>query len=165
MRIRRIVAGLHPGQYSGRLLEAAARRARAMDAELIGLYIEDVELLHFAAMPFAREIGTTSGRPRPVDAAAMERYMSARAAELRAALSALAGRIPVNWSFRVARGTVAEGLLAAVSEQHEPALIVPPGADIEASPRIVPRPELELSLFLLCAQERRPLLLLPEAEP
>lgn len=162
MRIRTIVAGLHPGQHPGRLLDAAARRARAADAELIGLYIEDVELLRFAAMPFAREIGTVSGRPRPIDPAAMERYLSARATELRAALSAVAGRIPVTWSFRIARGTIAEGLLAAGAEQKEPSLLVPPGVDIDEPPRIVSRAELALPLLLLSAQERRPILIVEE---
>jgi hypothetical protein len=160
MKVSRIVAGLHPGHRAQRALEAAAKRAHALDAELIGLFIEDIDLLRFAAMPFACEIGTASGRRRAVDPAAMERYMGTRAAEMREALLAAVGRSAVHWSFRVARGSVVDELLAVGVEQEGPVLLLPPGADVDAPPRIVSRAQLERAALLVSAQQQQPILLL-----
>src|SRR5690606_1238286 len=123
----------------GPALEAAAKRARALDAELLGLFIEDVELLRFAAMPFACEIGTFSGRRHAVDAETMQRYMAERAAELQAALRAAATRSAGRGSFRVTRSTVWGGLLEAAAEEREAALLLPPGVDVDVEPRILTR--------------------------
>ena len=53
MKVGRIVAALHPRRPLGTEIETLAEHARALDAELIGLFIEDIEMLRFAAMPFA----------------------------------------------------------------------------------------------------------------
>ncbi|MCC7081871.1 MAG: hypothetical protein IT530_14450 [Burkholderiales bacterium] len=165
MKVDRIVAGLHPGHRSARVLEAAAKRAHALDAELVGLFIEDIDLLHFAAMPFACEIDTVSGRRRSVDRAAMERYMSVRAAEMREALHAAAGRSAVHWSFRVARGTVADQLIAVGVEQEGTVLLLPPGADIDQPPRIVSRAQLERIALIVRGQQQQPILLVSPDAP
>ena len=65
MKVGRIVAALHPRRPLGTQIEALAERARALDAELIGLFIEDIEMLRFAAMPFACEIGTGESAASP----------------------------------------------------------------------------------------------------
>ena len=59
--IRRIIACFAPG--SSVAPEAVARLAKEMQAELLGLFIEDTELLRFAALPFAAEVGLAAARP------------------------------------------------------------------------------------------------------
>lgn len=108
-----------------------------MEAELLGLFIEDLELLHFAALPFAREIGAASALAREVDLAGMERLMRERADDLRRSLAEALASGQVSWSFRVARGTVAGELLAAGKEAPGPTLLLPPGSDLEAEPEVV----------------------------
>ena len=50
--------------------------------------MEDVELLHFAGLPFAREAGYPSASLRPLHVAAMERALRAAAEEVQRTLAA-----------------------------------------------------------------------------
>jgi hypothetical protein len=161
MKVGRIVAALHPRRPLGTQIEALAEHARTLDAELIGLFIEDVEMLRFAAMPFACEIGAASARKRSVDVEAVERYMAARAAEVREALSQVLDRTSVVWTFRIGRGTVSDQLLAAGVEREEAALLLPPGARIELTPITIVRSRLEHLQRVLRENCDQPILLLP----
>ena len=161
MRVRRIVAGLHPRRHPGDGLQEIAELARSMEAELLGLFIEDTVLLHFAGLPFTREIGAASGLQREIDVAAMERLMRVRAEELRGRLADALGASAVPWSFRVARGTLAQQLLAAAIEQPGPTLLLPPGSDIDEEPCIVPLAELTHERLSELLERARPILILP----
>jgi len=116
MTLRRIVVGLDAGPRDRTALEAAARLAERMQAELVGLFVEDIDLLHLAGLPFAREVGYPSAALRQLDVAAMERALRATAQEVRRTLAAIAERAPLSWSFRVARGAVLSELRAAAAE-------------------------------------------------
>jgi hypothetical protein len=162
MRVERIVAVLHPRLPLGTQIEALAKHARALDAELVGLFIEDVDMLRFAAMPFACEIGTASALKRSISVEAVERYMAARAVEMREALGQVLDRTSVSWTFRIARGTVVEQLLAAGVEREVAALLLLPGARIELSPVIIARSELECFQRKAREMNEQPILLLPK---
>ena len=86
--VRRVIACFAPGAAGA--TASLARLMAEVQAELVGLFIEDAELLRFAALPFAEEVGL-AGRPRAVDAAVMERALRAQAAALRDALAAALG--------------------------------------------------------------------------
>jgi len=116
MTLRRIVVVLDTGPRARAALEAAAQLAARMQTELVGLFVEDVELLHFAGLPFAREVGYPSASLRPLDVAVMERALRATAEDVQRTLAAVAGRGPLSWSFRTARGTVPAQLRAAAAE-------------------------------------------------
>ena len=158
MKIGRIVAAMHPRRPLGTRIQALAEHARVSDAELVALFVEDIEMLHFAAMPFACEIGSASIRKQSVDVAAVERYMAARAAEMRTAFSQVLDRTSVAWTFRVARGTVLEQLLAAGTERQGPVLLLPPAAQISVAPIVIARSQLLDSKLQL--QFDKPILLL-----
>jgi len=66
MKIRRVIVGLEPASRNAAKLEAAARLAARMEAELVGLFVENIDLLHFAGLPFAREVGFASATRREV---------------------------------------------------------------------------------------------------
>ena len=114
MSIRRITVVQEPAQGAW-ALDAVAEVAAALEAELLGLFLEDVELLHFAGLPFAREIGA-SARPRGLDVQTMERRLRSQAEEARRALAAAAEGKPVRWSFRVERGSVPAQLRKALAD-------------------------------------------------
>jgi nucleotide-binding universal stress UspA family protein len=97
-------------------LEAAAELAARTEAELLGLFVEDMNLLRLAGLPFAREVGFLSPSARRLDALEMERSLRALAEQSRQALALAAERSQVKWSFRVVRGEVAEEVLAAARE-------------------------------------------------
>ncbi|HUJ86330.1 MAG TPA: hypothetical protein VLX30_05705 [Burkholderiales bacterium] len=113
MTLRRIVVGLDAGPRGRAALEPVAELAARMQAELVGLFVEDVDLLHLAGLPFAREVGYPSATTRALDVAGMERSLRAAADDVRRALASIAGRGPLTWSFRIARGTVLRELRAA----------------------------------------------------
>jgi K+-sensing histidine kinase KdpD len=116
MKIRRVIVGLDPVRQSRALLEAAAELADHMQAELLGLFVENQDLLHFAGMPFAREVGFESATRRMLDVESMERTFRALAREARQTLELIAGGTKLQWSFRVVRGAPAAELLAAAEE-------------------------------------------------
>jgi hypothetical protein len=132
--IRRIVVSMESAPQDRAALEAAADIAARLQAELVGLFIEDIDLLHFAALPFAREVGFPSATRRPLDVSAMERSLRSLAEEGRRALAEIAGRMPLRWSFRVARGSTSVELLAAAAEAD---LLVARGTGIERAVRHV----------------------------
>jgi K+-sensing histidine kinase KdpD len=114
--VRRVIVGLDPLQQSRALLEAAAELAGEMQAELLGLFVENQDLLHFAGLPFACEVGFESATRRALDVGSMERTLRALAKDARQALEAVVGPTRVQWSFRVVRGAPAAELLAAAEE-------------------------------------------------
>ena len=127
-RIRRVIVGLDPAAQSRALLEAAVELAGQMQAEILGLFVENQDLLHFAGLPFAREVGFESATRRALDIESMERSLRALAREARQALESAAEGTQVQWSFRVVRGAPAAELLAAAEESD---LVI---ANLEAPP-------------------------------
>jgi hypothetical protein len=111
--IRRITV-VQEAVQAARTLDAVAQAAAALEAELTGLFVEDVELLHFAGLPFAREIGAFSARA--LDVRTMERRLRSQAEEARRALAAAAEGKPLRWSFRVERGSVPARVRSALAE-------------------------------------------------
>jgi nucleotide-binding universal stress UspA family protein len=114
--IRRIMVALDASVHSLAALEAAAELAAALEAELIGVFVEDVNLLRLAGLPFAREFGQWPPLMRPLDPASMERQLRLQAQRLRQALARAATQRRLKWSFRTVRGQVAAELLTAAQE-------------------------------------------------
>jgi len=114
--IRRILVALDASPHSRSALEAAAELAARFQAELQGLFVEDVNLLRLAELPFAREVGFFSAARRRLDGGEVEQQLRARARRVHQLLAAAANRVRVQWTFRVARGAIASELLAAEAE-------------------------------------------------
>jgi len=114
--IRRILVALDSSPHSLAALEAAVDLAASVEAELAGLFVEDIELLRMADSPFARELLYPSATAAPVNRATMERKLRAQSEQARAALAAAAQRAQVPWSFRTVRGQVTPEVLAAAGE-------------------------------------------------
>jgi nucleotide-binding universal stress UspA family protein len=114
--LRRILVALDAGGQNLADLEEAARLAAGLQAELVGLFIEDTELFSVAALPVARMI-SHHGRPETgLDTALMQRALRVLAARSRESLAAAAQHWQVRWSFQVARGSLAEQLLLQVQD-------------------------------------------------
>jgi nucleotide-binding universal stress UspA family protein len=114
--IRRILVALDVSPHSLAALEAASELAETLKAELVGNYVEDINLLHLAGLPFAREVSYLSVAVRPLDSLSMERELRMQAERVRQALAGVAGRRQLRWSFRVVRGQVTAELLTAAQE-------------------------------------------------
>jgi nucleotide-binding universal stress UspA family protein len=114
--IKRILVALEPSASGRAALAAAAEMAASLHAELVGVYVEDIDLLHMAGLPFCREYSVEALEGRDMDTGAMARAFRGQASRLRRAMELAADRQQVRWSFRVARGPVAGELLAASEE-------------------------------------------------
>ncbi len=114
--IRRILVALDASNHSMAALRNAAELASRVEAELLGVFVEDANLLQLAALPFAREVGGVVGAARPLDAQVMERSLKAQAERSRLALAEAAAPHRLRWSFRVVRGDVAAEVVAASFE-------------------------------------------------
>lgn len=114
--LRRILVALDAGDQGLLDLEEAARLAAGLEAELVGLFVEDTEMLEAAGLPVARVISRHARGDMALDAALMQRALRVWAARSRESLAAAASHWQVQWSFRVARGTLAEQVLSEAGE-------------------------------------------------
>ncbi len=114
--IRRILVALDASPDSLAAAEAAAEMAALLSAELHGLFVEDTELLRLVESPLARELDLLTASARGAESAVLEDQLRAHAAKARQALGRLADRLSIRSSFRVARGSVAQEILAAAAE-------------------------------------------------
>lgn len=114
--IRRILIALDASTQSLAALESVGAMAALLEAELLGLFVEDVNLLRLAGLPFAREVRSASAHERPLSSAQMEQEMRALATKAQQAMAEVGGRMQLRWSFRVVRGQVDAELLAAAHE-------------------------------------------------
>lgn len=108
---RRILVGLDASAPSLAALEAAAGVAAIWQAELQGLFVEDINLLQLAALPFTREVGFPSAIQRTIEPQDIERRLRAPARLSEQALARVAGRFNLRWSFRTERGQIVTQLL------------------------------------------------------
>lgn len=116
MNARRIVLAIDASLPSLEAARTAAELARALGAELLGIFVEDLNLLRLAALPFARELRVPDGADQPLEQARLEAELRALAAWARAELDRAATAAQVRWSFEVRRATLPEAVLAAAGE-------------------------------------------------
>lgn len=116
LSIRRILVSLDASPHSLAALDMAAELAGRLGAELLGLFVEDADLLRVAELPFAREVTFFSPSFRRLELQRLEQQLRAQANQVRRALAEAAERARVPWEFRVARGAVAAELLAVAAE-------------------------------------------------
>jgi nucleotide-binding universal stress UspA family protein len=116
MRIERIVIAIDASPTSLAALEATAELAARWDAEILGIFVEDTNLLRMATLPFAGEVGSHSGSFRAIDAKDIQRQFHSQADRARQAFDKTVQRLRVKASFEVARGSVKEELLTALHD-------------------------------------------------
>jgi nucleotide-binding universal stress UspA family protein len=114
--IRRILVALDASPHSLAALEAAVELAAMLRAELLGLFVEDINLLRLGELSLAREIYARSATASLMDSQYVERQLRTQAERARQALVERAERARVRWAFRVTRGAVASEVLAAAAE-------------------------------------------------
>lgn len=110
-RATRIVVSFDTTALGEAALEAALGLAAVLNAEIAGLFVEDIGLVRMASLPFTRELGLTSAVLRPIDAGDIERALRLQAEQSRAWLAAAAGALNLRWSFQVVRGQAVGAVL------------------------------------------------------
>lgn len=108
----RILLALDVSPRSQAALEMASALAAALNAELSGLFVEDVDLLHLSSLPFARELDLFTRVAQPMALQDVERALQREAGTVQRLLAEAAERMRLRWSFHVARGRIASELFA-----------------------------------------------------
>lgn len=111
--IRRILVALDATAESLAALDAAADLAERLRAELLGLFVEDIDLVNLAALPFTREIDLAAGTVADINLHTVERQFRVQKKKVRSALEKAAEARRLTWSFRTVRGQVTTELLKA----------------------------------------------------
>jgi nucleotide-binding universal stress UspA family protein len=114
--IQKIMVALDTSRGSLSALQNAVALADRLESEVIGVYVEDINLLRLAQFPFAREVNAFSHAPRPLESLELQRQLQSEAGQARRRLARLCGERGISWQFRVSRGSVAAELLAAAMD-------------------------------------------------
>lgn len=108
----RVLILLDGSRTSYSALDAAAEIAARRGSDVLGVFVEEVNLLRSAGYGFTREVGAASGISRPFDPELLEQRMRLMARQARQALTrATAGRSGQH-DLRVTRGSAVAELLA-----------------------------------------------------
>ena len=113
LMIQRILVALDASPHSLAALEIAVDLAARFHAELLGLYVEDINVLRLAEFPFAREIGLFSGKSRQMETQDIEGQIKAQMARARQIFDGITARASMQASFHVARGGVGTEIIEA----------------------------------------------------
>ncbi|MGL6212329.1 universal stress protein [Billgrantia desiderata] len=113
----RVLALLDASRHSLAALTAAVNLASLRHAELVALYVEDMDLLRCAAFPFSCEIGAQSGLSRPLTPDSLETSIARQLQRVHQALAgAVAGR-SLRHRLEVARGQVVSAALTMATAE------------------------------------------------
>lgn len=111
-----VLVALDASRVGQAALDAGARLASELSAELKGLFVEDENLFRLSSLPFAREVDYTSGTSRPLHSPAVERALRAAAEGVEQELAHVAEQFKIRWTFEITRGLSAGDVLAAATK-------------------------------------------------
>ena len=151
---RRILVALDTGTLCLASLETAVELAARLDADLDGLFVEDLNLLRSAALPVVRQVSLLTACSESFDPAETERELRAMAARAEGHLAAHATRREVRWTFRIVRARVAEAVIAAAEASD---LLVVQGTTWPLSRRV----HMDASARTAVTSVRKSLVILP----
>ena len=114
--IRTIAVAIDCSPHSRASLDAAAELAARLRAELIGIFVEDINLLRMAGLPFTEEIRRYSMTTGKLDEGQLERLLRLQARQAEEMLQRSAAAFTLPHTFRVLRGMVPEMLMSAAAE-------------------------------------------------
>ena len=115
MRVRRIIIGLDGSGDPGRTLEEGACLAEQLGAELVALFVEDSNLIRYACLPFASELGLHSAERAALCEETLTRRIRYQVNQLQRAVKRAAARHHVKSAFIVRRGRMPGELVAETS--------------------------------------------------
>lgn len=104
--IKRILVSLDCSAHSFAALQAAIQLAKHFDAELQGLFIEDLAVLNLAQMPFRQEIGAFSATVREISVNGMRQSILIQSRRVVRTFRKLTQEEEVRGEISIVRGTV-----------------------------------------------------------
>lgn len=114
--IDRILVALDSSEHSLAALRASARMAARLNAELLGLFVEDVNVRRLSELPFVQEVGFFTASCRRVETQELSRQLRVQAGRVRRQFTVSTRGIETRCDFRVVRGRVASEVLREAAE-------------------------------------------------
>ncbi|MDX2008395.1 MAG: hypothetical protein SFU83_24385 [Meiothermus sp.] len=107
-RIRRVVLAQNLTNRSAQTVGAAVRLAAKLGAQVLGLFVEDPNLLRWAELPIAKQVSPFNTAGNHLDRERLEAQLHALSVQSQAELETAAGRFGVTCSFQVVRGEIGQ---------------------------------------------------------
>ncbi|MEQ8816332.1 MAG: hypothetical protein RLO51_06240 [Thalassobaculum sp.] len=123
---RRAVIGFHDAGCSPSGLDAAVGFARAMESQLVGVFVEDTPLLEWSSSPLSRHVTTLAGRWATATPDSLAAEFATAARIVRRRLSRVAEALGVSVDFRVERASAASLTFAATARPRDLLIVVEP---------------------------------------
>jgi len=152
-RIQRILLALDTSCGDADCLLIAVELAARLEAELVGLFVEDQNLIRIASLPFVRPVSPLTAMPTELTLDTAERELKSFASRAERHLASAAEQRRVKWTFRVVRGQVAQEV-AAASEANDLVAVA------ETAPRALALASMGRMVREAVGRAGRPLLLL-----
>jgi len=105
--VRRVLVALDSSPESRALLDLAADLAQCLESSLLGLFVEDQDILDFTDLPIARQVSSTGMGVRDLTRKHMESHYRSQAAAARRAVESAAARRRIDCAFETRRGRIA----------------------------------------------------------
>lgn len=102
--IRHIMVILDASESGRPALQTAVRMAAILGAKLEGVFIEDINLIRLAGLPFLREVRLWSLAEETISTQRLQRELRTLARHAESMLEQVAREMDVPWSFQVWRG-------------------------------------------------------------
>ena len=112
--VTRVIVSCDASPLGATAIDAAAALARRLDAELKGIFVEDINLIRMAALPFTQEVASSTALARRLHAGELQRSLEQQAQSVRDVLQAAASALRLQWSFQVVRGAPLSSVLDAM---------------------------------------------------
>lgn len=107
-----IVVTLDTSEPGCLALESAVRLAAILGAKLEGVFIEDINLIRLAGLPFLREVRPWSLAEETINTQRMQRELRMLARHAERMLEQAAGEMHIPWSFQIWQGHTEAASLA-----------------------------------------------------
>lgn len=153
--VERILVPLDNSSHSLAALKAAVELARHYDAELRGIFVEDINLLKLAEMPFHQEVGQYTAIIREISADGLSRGIFVQSRWVVQSFRRLINQTDINADFVVLKGDVSE-TIERESQECDLVIIGKSGKNILAKGR------LGSTAKVMIQHHRTPLLLVEE---
>lgn len=102
----RVLVALDPAAPNPAAVEAARCITGGSRSELVGLFVEDTNLLALASLPCAREITFATATERKMDATTLRDQLQSCSELVRREFESAARRLAFDYSFKIRRGEV-----------------------------------------------------------
>jgi nucleotide-binding universal stress UspA family protein len=115
LRFRRVLVAFDSGDEPAAAIEMTAALAARLQADLLALFVEDIDLLRLSEHPQVQAFSMLSGSGRSLATDHLKRVLRLRLARNREAMAEAAARLRVNCALQICKGRLLSEVLNAAA--------------------------------------------------